>query len=768
MKVLFAVSNENISESIVKKYQKEYKEIISYKNVYYFNAILKEIQKDKSYDMIVISEDLEPYSNNNYDMIDKFIFERLDSITDEATTNTREDTPIILICTDRRAKSEPLLVKLFGIGVYNAILGQDRSIDTICKLIKVPRTKKEAKLYYKIDADEVNYKTENENDVSEEEIQSIINHYKKLGKNENKFVDSFEQIANQYTDIQLKVIAGFLPLNVRAVLEAGSPKYQQIMTTMGKGNYVPATQAIKEKKADGIKVDFLDTKDKKPNLSKPVVIPSAVNLNNVRKGKKSQNITNVPEEIKQEPVIVEDEFEDIEDININVPEKDIKVEEPKRRGRPRKNPLPDETDELTAKPKRRGRPRKNPLPDETLETVLDEIETIQPVVQRNTNNILPGFDDLEEDDDDDIIDISSSITGNSNAQNNILPGFDDLEEDDDDFIEATISGNTNTNQYQEVNNENINNFNEPKTNDMINQNVDYNANTNIDSLLTKDKKLVSFVGTSKNGTSFLVNNLAELLSSMGINVAILDATTNRNAYYIYTNNEEELRKISSEAIPKLINGIAQGIKVNKNLSVYTSIPDEDVGMDHYEKILSTLVQNHSLVLIDCDFNTNYGYFAESQEIYLVQSMDVLTIQPLTAYLRDLKAKNILKQEKLRIVINKETKVRSLSSKVLIGGISTYSDPAMSFMTELFNREAVTYCNIPFEEQTYARYLEGLVNCKISLKGYSKEFLNSLNELGNLVYPLIGSKQAYKPNTSYESGNFSNNMNNTLDQMKKRY
>ena len=34
MKVLFAVSNENISAQIVKKYQREYKEIISYtKNV---------------------------------------------------------------------------------------------------------------------------------------------------------------------------------------------------------------------------------------------------------------------------------------------------------------------------------------------------------------------------------------------------------------------------------------------------------------------------------------------------------------------------------------------------------------------------------------------------------------------------------------------------------------------------------------------------------------------------------------------------------------
>ena len=47
MKVLFAVNNEKISESIIKRYQREYKEIISSKNVYYFNSILKELQKDK-------------------------------------------------------------------------------------------------------------------------------------------------------------------------------------------------------------------------------------------------------------------------------------------------------------------------------------------------------------------------------------------------------------------------------------------------------------------------------------------------------------------------------------------------------------------------------------------------------------------------------------------------------------------------------------------------------------------------------------------------
>ena len=65
--------------------------------------------------------------------------------------------------------------------------------------------------------------------VKEEEIQHILNHYKKLGKNEDLYVKSFEEIAEQYTDTQLKLITKYLPLNVRAVLEERCPKYQQVM-----------------------------------------------------------------------------------------------------------------------------------------------------------------------------------------------------------------------------------------------------------------------------------------------------------------------------------------------------------------------------------------------------------------------------------------------------------------------------------------------------------------------------------------------------------
>ena len=275
MKVLFAVNNDNISTLIVKKYQKEYKEIISYKNVYYFNAILKELQKDKSYDRIVISEDLEKFTNSNYQQMDKFIFDRLDSISDEASNLQGENIPIILICSERRSKGEEILVKLFGIGVYDAVIGKDRDITEVCNLLNRPRSKKVAKEYYRIDSEDVNYQAESENDVSEIEIQNILAHYKRIGKNEEKYVESFDNIALQYNDTQLKIICRFLPLNVRAVLEERSLKYQTLMS-FNKS----VSKALKGKDKtltqSGTSEKLLITPNSKPALTRPVVIPSTV------------------------------------------------------------------------------------------------------------------------------------------------------------------------------------------------------------------------------------------------------------------------------------------------------------------------------------------------------------------------------------------------------------------------------------------------------------------------------------------------------------
>ena len=248
-------------------------------------------------------------------------------------------------------------------------------------------------------------------------------------------------------------------------------------------------------------------------------------------------------------------------------------------------------------------------------------------------------------------------------------------------------------------------------------------------------------------------------------------TKNKNSYYIYTNNDENLRNVAYTSIEKLENGVSEPIRIDRNLEVYTAMPNDGKDYSNTEAILSTLVQNSSLVLIDCDFDTDYGYFANSQEIYLVQSMDILTIQELTGFLRELKTKGILDQEKLRIVVNKELKVRNLSSKAVIGGMSFYNDPAMSYMTELFNKDKIRACTIPFDENVYSRYLEGIVNCVISINGYPKGFINSLKILGNMVYPLL-SKQTYStqksPAEMSYGNNFSAEMSNTLNQMRNKY
>ena len=782
MKVLFAVSNEEISESIVKKYQKQYKQIISYKNVYYFNAILKEIQKDKSYDRIVISEELEAFTHTQYDQIDKFIFEKLDGISDEAASSTGKDIPIILICSDRRTKSEEMLVKLFGIGIYNAIIGSDRSVEEVCRLINRPRTKKEAKTYYQIESESVNYQSENENDVSEVEIQNILAHYKRLGKNEDRYLESFDNIAAQYNDTQLRIISKFLPLNVRAVLEERSPKYQQVMSFNSKVS--DKLRKPKKEEVDGTSEQLLKPKTKEQIMSGPVVIPSSVNMNGARKLSRTRK-TEVPkmEEPQAEIQLQEPVQEQVKEPAQVEPVKES-AEQPakRRRGRPRKNPEPvvEESVEQPVK-RRRGRPRKNPLPEEIQEEKLEEqpeeqLQQEKPDVDlelksEEFESVLPGLEENDE------VNITNNL--DSNYRNN------NYNNENNNYNSYSNNYNNNEYNYNQYSNNNSANFEEsvlpglssnvsygqPIATMQENSSVNDNEIEKIDlsGLLTSGKKIATFVGTSKNGTSFIVNNLAEMLSTAGIDVAILDTTKNRNSYYIYTKNEEELRNIAEQTITGLARGIARGIEVHKNLTVYTSLPDENEAIEHTDKILETLLGKHSLILIDTDFKTPSRYFEQAQEIYLIQSLDVLTIQPLTAFLRELKSKNILEDRKLRVVLNKTVKIRGINDKTIIGGMAFYNDPAMSFMTELFDRTLIKYMSIPFEEETYIKYLENVIECNVSLKGYSKGLLQSLKELGNMVYPTGGT--SYRPPTAngYNTQNtFSPGMTQTLNQMKNNY
>lgn len=982
MKVLFAVSNDSISEAIIKRYPKEYRDLLSYKNVYYFNAILKEIQNDKSYDRIVISEDLEPFVNTNTDSIDNFIFEHLDKISDEAGGSDGKEMSIILICSERRTFGSSILNKLFSIGIYNALIGNDRNMTELCKLINRPRTKKEAKLYYRID--QATYDPAGDSgEVSENEIQNILNHFKKLGKNTDRYADSFNNIAAQYTDEQLKLIINVLPMKVKAVLESESEKYQALMGTS-------ATSGARGKQVEdvdaGIKINAIKSNS---SINGPIVIPSSVKNRNqiqtnnvVSKNVVTSSVNNNINEIKpqsnvvkvqRKPVVPDEQVvKSVPEVNINKQELNVPmqkleennveaqtkasaeninkpaqrytgtiaqvkrtisakrpvgadspsvkpqsvnnqttqvqnsetnndltalldglganipvenaevVQEKRGRGRPKKT-----ISEVEQKPKgKRGRPRKNSenidnslndllnpvansssddytLPgleeddDAILPGLTDDFETSENTATSNEDSfdilpgleeeetVFPGLEDIEPSENDDVlpgldaddvgeeVDVSSLLSGldddgvlpgltddDSNSSENtttsdddafdILPGLDDdddilpgldndfssndgfLNSEDKNVEEELLPGldeeetilpgmgfddvtnnshvelkqNYSSNQNSEVHNQAI---------ESIKPKIDYSM-SNLNSLLSKDKKIVTFLGTTKNGTSFLVNNLALMFSLMGIDTAILDMTQNRNSYYIFTDSREELRNIAYSSISKLENGYAEGIKFNKNLSIYTALPADGNTYENSEAILSTLVQNHSLVLIDCDFNTPPAYFASCQEIYLVQSMDILTIQPLTAFIRDLKFKGAWEPEKARVVINKELPVKVLNNKMIIGGLSRYNGPDMSVMTDLFNKDMIKACSIPFDEKVYSKYLETMATCKLSLSGYSKQFMAKLQVLGEMVYPRLNNKKSYEPSPNNVFGNgagasgntFSSSTNNTLNKMKNKF
>ena len=1389
MKVLFAINDENIVSEITSRYQQKYKEIITSKSVYYFNAILKELQNERDYDAIVIGEDLEPIADNNYDRIDRFILEKMDEVSDEASQQSGSDIPIILICSDRRTRNDPILAKLFSMSIYNAITGADRTIEQVCELISKPRGKKEAKAYYNMNRTE-EYDPITGEDVSESEIQSILNHYTKIAGNEQKCVESFDIIASQYNPKQLKIIVNFLPMSVKSILEKYSVRYQQLFLLNNKTNknekktgaelltvdisngqkldqpvVIPATLSHPVTEFNntnayvnnnGINGQFMNNpymnngqmqrpmqgnpymnnynqgnpynrnipnayqgqRPMQPNVEQNNTMQRNPNMMNIQQGHQNmgprpeptqmgqmgqmprnnnvqnsnmqftnnpqnnqmnniqnpynqfanmqnrniqmnpmqvqnnqfanaqygnrmpnvnqqnsansipntnqqnlvnsipsnnqQNSVNSMPDINQQnsnqenlnidleeqkknlemdaepkteqntyqdiasvfdtPVIpdpepiptqevpdfhleetpieekqteeekiantnffqptqmeqIKDEIQETNILNNNTPsnffyndENEKKIDEPnylekketeeigeneqdlaqevkRGRGRPRKTPIEDVED----KPKRgRGRPRKikpedelnqtqtviepmentqpaedvnsfnsmyqiqaqennfdqnkkletiripdpvlsiNPIqqhnsveeikpvepvqmfnpteeikpiesvqtfnPIESVQTYnpVEEIKPVEPVQMFNPNeeiksiepvqtynpietipawnnmnheelNSMPslGFEPVQDEYtpvvqniEPPMVTIPTSNFENNSIQINQMPAID-VENDnyelpsifgevaeqpeynqkneetknmfdtsvfndnqaeikmnqeqnvpsydtsvDSFFGEEIAPISTNINQVEEnaVNNpvetntykteqnaynnqedlyqiqntrspfenevqqptnindilgnipkpvgfqsqtqpeevkqqENDGGFNpynipSPFENDMnvnndlgtyanlvqqekyentfmpnnfqnpqlYNQNEEYVEQPQ--SMLNMGSgKLCVFTGTSKNGVSFIVNNLAQMLIQSNVKVAILDETQNRNSFYIYTNNDEPLINKAVSSIRNLENGLAKGLDVSRYLTVYTNIPDGGLEnkTEDIEAIVSTLTHNYDIILVDSDFETNEKFFAYASEIYVVQSMDALTIQPITKFLSELKDKGLLQEEKLRIIINKYMNMKRLPAEIVIEGLTRYNEPTMTLQKELFNSKNVPAILIPFDMQAYTRYMDVIATCQMTLNGYPTVFLNSLDKLASIIYgtapelakintaaqnkskkrgffagKLTGKKQKEEPektnkNAQYNEFNpnqylmnnnlYSNEMNDTLNKMKKNY
>lgn len=746
MKVLFAVSNENISEAIIKRYKDKYNELITYKNVYYFNAIIKELQTNCTYDRIVISEDLEVFSSSNELSIDKFLLNKLSRIMDEGKNSQTQATPIVFISSEKREFGSDQLKEYYNLGLYDALIGNDRTITKICELLKTPRTKREAQEYYKIEDDSSKQIVDN-NPVSTTEIKNILRFYRGISNNPERYSDTFDRIVVQYNDDQLRYIIQKLPMTVKIVLEQQNQNYRNLMLGQSTESRIVIANEVKmneQKKEKAINEKSVSSQEANQNMNKneEIVENKEKEINKHDEAKKEeldQKENKMAETKELEDVNVEKNNEELKLGEEKVAE--INIEEKKEEPSNQDDILAEFREQLEFSSNEAEKLNKNPFNINTSEHEIKEeneekSETLETkdlnnqVKEEKTSNIETAEVNLDKiNNERQEENISESVDQTEKLIGNIdLLKEEKKEETNDSIVSSNQQMTFEKKEYLEPNID-IDNLKNPNQID----NKVYKI-PELSEYKGPNKKIVSFVGTSKNGTSFLINSVGMLLSSVGFNVAILDMTTNRNSYYIATASDKDLKNKAANCFEQLQKGIADGINISKTLTVYTSEPDNGRIYTDAESMYKTLLTEHDLILVDTDFNTNFSFFAGSNEIFIVQSLDILTMQALTRFLKELKDEKLINNDNIKVVINKEMPLKGVSRKVILGGISTYNNPSMSYMTKLFDRDKVVSCAIPFDQVVYQSYLENIIYCKYDISGYPKKFIENLKILVGLVYP----------------------------------
>lgn len=249
------------------------------------------------------------------------------------------------------------------------------------------------------------------------------------------------------------------------------------------------------------------------------------------------------------------------------------------------------------------------------------------------------------------------------------------------------------------------------------------------------KKTVCFVGAPKVGTTFCINAIATYLTRNKIKTAIVDVTKKRDTYTIYTYDNEGKRHIASESMKYASNGLNEPLIFENKLSIYTGMPGEDRKAYNSSVAIETISQNNNAILIDCDFTTPVDYFRQCQEIYVVQDMDILNINQLTMFLRNLKSKGI-SMNKVRVIINKHVKC-VLTAKDILDGIATYTSYDLKMYDELFNSATIPYYILPFDIENYKKYVEMVYKYSNKFATFTDDFRNNLETIINSIYPVSG-------------------------------
>ena len=269
------------------------------------------------------------------------------------------------------------------------------------------------------------------------------------------------------------------------------------------------------------------------------------------------------------------------------------------------------------------------------------------------------------------------------------------------------------------------------------------------------RKTVIFVGAPKVGTSFCINAIGTYLAKQKIKTAIVDMTRKRDMYTIYTYDNTGKRNIAGDSMKYASNGKNEPLIYDK-LSIYTAVPGEDRKSYNPNLLVETISKNNNVVLIDADFSTPLDYFRLANDIYIVQDMNILNVNQITMFLRELKQRGI-GMEKVKIVINKYVDC-SLSSKDIIDGIATYTSYDLKMFDELFNPKRIQYFVLPFNVDNYKKYIDMVYKYSNKFASFSKDFQENLNGVINSIYPTKGDvsvkEEHYTEESNKKSGGFS--------------
>lgn len=246
------------------------------------------------------------------------------------------------------------------------------------------------------------------------------------------------------------------------------------------------------------------------------------------------------------------------------------------------------------------------------------------------------------------------------------------------------------------------------------------------------KKVVCLIGAPKTGTTFCINAISTMLFKKKIKVGIVDMTKKRDSYILYTYDNEGKRAIAAESLRYASGGLNEPLLYGK-LSIYTGVPGEDRKQYQASTVIETVSANNNVTLIDCDFSTPVEYYRLASEIYIVQDMDVLNVNQITMFLRELKNRGI-PMSKIKVIINKHVKC-ALTSKDILDGIATYSSPDLKMFDELFPASEMQYFILPFEQENYTKYVEMMFNYTNTFSSFTRDFRSCLAQIVHSIYPV---------------------------------